>query len=182
MDQARIESEKKVKSDKTSRPTRTAMSRANANVEENPSSLENILSTERFSTIGKLLRVTGYVLRFIANLRKGVVETDQPNLGLLSLAEITEAKTLWYKHLIQRMIETSKGFKQVQVSLHLFKVKSGIWRCRGRLSNADIELSAKHFENFAHNIGLRKEGNYKVMSSDLLQTFAKGLWKLINQT
>ena len=40
MDQARIESEKKVKSDKTSRPTRTAMSRANANVEENPSSLE----------------------------------------------------------------------------------------------------------------------------------------------
>ena len=85
------------------------------------------------------------------------METDQPNLGLLSLAEITEAKTLWYKHLIQRIIETSKGFKQVQVSLHLFKDKSGIWRCRGRLSNADIELSAKHFENFAHNIGLRKK-------------------------
>ena len=63
------------------------------------------------------------------------------------------------------MIETSKGFKQVQVSLHLFKDKSGIWRCRGRLSNADIELSAKHFENFAHNIGLRKEGNLSRRSS-----------------
>jgi hypothetical protein len=100
------------------------------------------LPKERYSTLCKLLRVTSYVLRFIANLRTKVAGTE-PNLSRLSLEEITEAKHIWYKH-IQGAIQTSKSFKQVQASLGLFKDNCGIWRCGGRLSNANIELSAKH--------------------------------------
>jgi hypothetical protein len=56
---------------------------------------------------------------------------------------MNKAKCLWYKHL-QKTTATSKDFKQVQVSLGLYKDKNGKWRCGGRLSNANIELSAKH--------------------------------------
>ena len=140
-DEARIQSEREVKSKPTSA---ASLSCANDNVTEKQSqlSLQNILPKERYSTLCKLLRVTSYVLRFIANLRTKVAGTE-PNLSRLSLEEITEAKHIWYKH-IQGAIQTSKSFKQVQASLGLFKDNCGIWRCGGRLSNANIELSAKH--------------------------------------
>ncbi|CAB4041617.1 Hypothetical predicted protein, partial [Paramuricea clavata] len=88
----------------------------------------------------KLLRVTSYVLRFVANLRTKVAGTE-PNLSHLSLEEITEAKHKRYKHIYK------ERFKQAKVSskfnhqwVYSKTVVSGdvVEEC------ANIELSARH--------------------------------------
>ena len=104
--------------------------------------LELVLPCQRFSTIGKLFRVTSYVLPFFAYLQKNLTHADL-NYETPSSREIAEAKFLWYKH-IQGSVVSNNNFKQVKVSLDLFEDEHGIWRCGGRLANASTEFSAKH--------------------------------------
>lgn len=64
------------------------------------------------------------------------------NLDYLTHKVMNIAKCLWYINTYKEQLQHGKDFKQVQISLALYKDKSGIWICNGRSSNAKIELSA----------------------------------------
>ena len=91
---------------------------------------EAILNCEQFSTLGQLLKVTAHVMNFISILKskvKGSLQTEE---------DIGRAEIYWFKE-SQKMLTQSEQF-----SLWYCGV-DGIWRCEGRLQNADLpELMA----------------------------------------
>ena len=54
-----------------------------------------------------------------------------------------EAEVIWIKE-VQRQLLEDRNFKQWRAQLQLFIDGAGIWRCGGRLTNADISYQAKH--------------------------------------
>ncbi len=45
---------------------------------------------------------------------------------------------------VQRQLVQEKNFKAQEKQLNLFKYEKGIWRCGGRLSNAQMPYATKH--------------------------------------
>ena len=86
-----------------------------------------------YSHLGRLLHVTAYVLKFVKRLR-------HPQ-QLISL-DLSQAKTLWIKD-AQTLLATDEKFPDWKKQLDLFLDASGIWRCGGRISNAEISYSLK---------------------------------------
>ena len=62
--------------------------------------------------------------------------------GSLIVAEVEMAKTLWIKH-VQQLICQDAKFKQMQISLGLYKDDSGVLRCSGRIQNSLLPYSTK---------------------------------------
>ena len=59
-------------------------------------SLANVIEDSKYSSLGKLLRVTAWIIRFIRNLRAS--RTNTPTcVGKLSVSEVQEAEALWIK-------------------------------------------------------------------------------------
>ena len=104
-----------------------------------PANLESIISSERYSTLSRLLRVTAYVLRFVKQLKKST------NIQEWALAtdEIAEAERLWTIQSQSQLIQ-DKQFDVWKKQFGLFLDEAGIWRCGGRLGNADIPYGTKH--------------------------------------
>ena len=91
---------------------------------------------QRYSTMNRLLRVTAYVQTFINNL-KGANERDNSHTCALSSTEILvrEAQTSLTEH---------SKFQCWKQQFNLFLDPSGVWRCGGRISYAELPYSAKH--------------------------------------
>ena len=66
-----------------------------------------------------------------------------PSRGLLSAQDLSEAEIMWIKE-NQSTLVLNENFPTWKVQFGLFKDKSGLWRCGGRLQNADLPFSAKH--------------------------------------
>lgn len=97
--------------------------------------ISHIISISKYSSLNKLLRVTMYVLKFIRMLRKSA------DINEIQLR--TQAETLWIQD-CQSMIIADQKFDIWKKQLCLYLDSNGIWRCGGRLSNADIMYSAKY--------------------------------------
>lgn len=106
------------------------------------SCLDNIIHCESFSRLQRLLRVTAYVIRFV-NTLKGKVKKERVVLALeLTTAEVSNAEKCWIIE-SQRHLKEDAAFPTWEKQFNLF-LDAGVWRCGGRLSNADIPYSAKH--------------------------------------
>ena len=99
--------------------------------------LGDIISIQRFSTLRKLYRTTAYVLKFVRIIKR---ETTSPELTPMN---IVEAETLWISQAQYVMTQEAK-FKEWKVQFRLFQDSHKLWRCGGRLQNADLEYSTKH--------------------------------------
>ena len=102
--------------------------------------LSNVMDIKRFSNLGKLLRVTAWVKRFISNLkakREGL-EINQDNLNV---ENVKDAETDWIKD-AQKQLKAEDKFKKSQESLGIFE-KNGVLVCTGRLEHSDLEVEAK---------------------------------------
>ena len=108
---------------------------------ETSSSLSEIIDCRRYGTMGRLLRVTAYAMRFISNLRR-VDKSECNQTSTLSPAEILHAESLWVRE-AQGSLLTHSKFPCWKQQLNLFLDPSGVWRCRGRLSNAELPYSTK---------------------------------------
>ena len=97
----------------------------------------DFINISNFSDYGRLLRVTCYVLRFVFNLRNRVSR----RCSVLSSDEYAEARLLWVRE-AQRGISNSSNFNQVRQDLGLHLV-DGVFRCKGRISNAPISFDAR---------------------------------------
>lgn len=132
-----------------------------ANIEEKPLTIclaiasEPILENKRgdilsqIGTIVRLERVTAWILRFIHNTR----HATERKTGMLTTEECLVAQELWVKdrqhrHFAGELAAIDQGEPLPKNSklhgLAAFKDHSGILRCGGRLSKANISYDNKH--------------------------------------
>ena len=105
--------------------------------------IQNVLSVQKYSRLNKLLRVTGYVLRFIKNCKAGRANV---NLDPLFASELQLAQLLWirgcqatyYREELQEL-KTSKPRASLIRQLRLFLDPTGAIRCGGRIHNAALD-------------------------------------------
>ena len=104
--------------------------------------LEQLIPCKNYSTLPRLLRVTAYVIRF-TRLLKERVETTNIHSHNLEPEEIAEAEKLWILQ-SQTLLTKDKRFVEWKQQFGLFLDQMGIWRCGGRLVNAELQYNTKH--------------------------------------
>ena len=118
----------------------------NVTVEDaNPSLLE-IVKLERFSKLGKLVRVTALVLKFIAickgEHRKGGITLEENNKAYHSL--VTAVQQSHYGDEIRFLLMSSRTkCPSIVKQLGLFIDEQGLIRCRGRIEHTQLAFDAK---------------------------------------
>ncbi|XP_068738691.1 uncharacterized protein [Montipora capricornis] len=107
--------------------------------------MTEIIDYERFSDATKLFRLTALSLKFIRNLtsaRNGRKESQSKQVTLTA-EEISEAKVLWIRE-VQKPLEREKNFENLKLQLGLFRDQESILRCKGRLGNAPLSVTARY--------------------------------------
>ena len=105
-----------------------------------------IMDYRNYSTLSQLLRVTAYVLRVVKRFKAG--STALTCCTTLTTEELSDSETQWITY-VQMQLTREKSFSTWQTQLELFvddkgPCDKGLWRCGGRLANADIPYSTKH--------------------------------------
>jgi len=111
------------------------------------SNILNVIDITRYSSYKKLLRVTAFVLKFVARCRR---ELEQNACSGLSVQNVYKAETLLIKH-CQEMefrneitsLHSGQSKLPLVKQLSLFLNDRGILRCRGRIHNAPVDEDAK---------------------------------------
>ena len=103
--------------------------------------LSNIIDINRCSSLGKLLRVTAYVRRFINNIKSRITGKGKA-VGSLEVDEIGLAEKLWILD-SQRKLLKEPNFKKTKENFVIVE-QNGIYVCTGRLENSDLPLEAKY--------------------------------------
>ena len=101
--------------------------------------LEQLISCKNYSTLPRLLRVTAYVIHFVRLLK----QKGGPISPSLELEEIGEAERQWIIQ-SQTLLTEEKSFFEWKKQFGLFLDQAGIWRCGGRLGNAELQYDTKH--------------------------------------
>ena len=102
------------------------------------SGISAIMSCEDFSSLQKLLRITAYVMRFVVILRQ-VIATSTLEL---TASELARAERLWIIE-SQKCLKEDGNFLTWQRQFGLY-LEDKVWRCKGRLGNADLPYQAKY--------------------------------------
>ena len=90
----------------------------------------------------KLIIVTGYLIRFVNNL-KGTLKNDNTNVLLentLTIDEYNNALNLWIKT-EQGILQRQTDFGKSKVSLKLYVDTLGLLRLKGRFKNAPLIMT-----------------------------------------
>ena len=103
------------------------------------SGIGRLMKSEDISTLNRLLNVTSQVLRFCQAMKSKI----DPRISLDADELRARAEILWIKEAQSSLID-DKHFEDWKRQLGLFRDNDGLWRCRGRLSNADLPTSTKH--------------------------------------
>ena len=101
----------------------------------------DIMCCEEFSEWQRLIRVTAYVVRAVKRFKARKDALSFPSK--LTPHEIAHAELLWI-YQAQKELVLQKDFDTVSSQLNLFLDDKGIWRCGGRLQNAELSFSTKH--------------------------------------
>ena len=107
---------------------------------QEPSGLGQIMNCEDFNILDRLLQVTAQVLKFCrilqCKLLPKVIDTSESE-------ETARAEMLWIIE-SQTSLLKDKNFGNWKKQFGLFLGDNGIWRCQGRITNADIPYSTKY--------------------------------------
>ena len=127
---------------------------SSANV-DNLVDISKVISCERYSSLNRLVRVTAYVLRFGRNARnrdRNRVPALEGLTGELTSAEVSAAESLWVKSVQSRSFAKEIEFLKIRKEnttpplvrqFGLFLDRQEILRCRGRINEATLSLTAK---------------------------------------
>jgi hypothetical protein len=105
--------------------------------------LKQIIRIEDYSSLSRLFQVTAHVLKFVRLLKAknlatktGQVPPPQPN-------DLAEAERLW---IVESQLELTQEqhFDSWKKQFSLFLDTANVWRCGGRLTNANLPYSIKH--------------------------------------
>ena len=72
-----------------------------------------------------------------------LVQSVQPGATTTDPDDLAKAEVLWVVE-SQQMLVKDKSFTQWEKQFGLFRDENGIWRCGGRVQNADLPYSTKH--------------------------------------
>ena len=103
---------------------------------------EAIIDCNHYSTLKRLLRVTAYVMKFALFLKAKVKGGNTPTTTVTA-ANVEQALMYWIR-ISQGLLTQDGGFPVWQRQLGLYCDKDGLWRCQGRLDNADLPEDTKH--------------------------------------
>lgn len=115
---------------------------AAASVNETPiENLEGIIDIERYSSKLKLLRVTGYILKFIRLLRRDnkVLKSRDLNVDDVNLAEVTWVRSVQARSLATErhiFVRSAEGNQQ----FNLYLDGDGVIRCKGQLNKKKTRI------------------------------------------
>ena len=101
-----------------------------------------VIDCTKYSTMSRLLRVTAYVLRAVKIFRRTLQEQSRDRTTLTP-EELADAEKLWIVDSQQMLAEENK-FPTWKNQFNLFLDDKGLWKCGGRLGNANLPYSTKH--------------------------------------
>ena len=107
---------------------------------ESTPKINQLINCEHFSSVRRLLRVTAYVLLAVEFFKK---KTRANGQSIMRTVHMNRAETLWVKEAQSHLVEHQQ-FNCWKKQLSLFIDREGVWRCGGRLSNADVPYMTKH--------------------------------------
>ena len=110
-------------------------------VTDEAAKIGNVIDIERFSSLGKLLRVTAWVKRFITNLKQKR-EKRELRRGGLEAREIETAERVWILD-AQMMLQNTREFEKTKLQLGIVE-KDKVLVCQGRLENSDLEFESRY--------------------------------------
>ena len=113
-----------------------------------------VIDVVRFGDLEKLLRVTAYVCRFVANLklRKKV---DELIVGQLLVANICEAEKIWIRYEQSIISKEGESFRKLTSSSNLFYDNEPLIRLNTTLNRS----SMLHYEN-RNPLLLRRDSHF----------------------
>ena len=128
---------------------------AMVNMQDEMSSVTNIIELQRFSSKRRLVRTIAWVLRFVHNVKAAVSSKKSDIDKELNVNEIETAERLLirdiqrneFKDELQFLLSKAKNSSKVPIKVNQFNLfidEHGILRCRSRLSNADIPDAGKY--------------------------------------
>ena len=97
----------------------------------------DVIYINRFSRLGRLLRVTAYVQRFIKNM-KSRLQKAELNVGNVSPEEMESAEKMW---ILESQAKLQKGHSFQKLAVQLGVIKEN--EMQGRLGNAELEFTSK---------------------------------------
>ena len=103
-------------------------------------SLENVIDINAYSNIEKVIRVVALVKRFINNL-KVRLEGKAAVLGPLKVEETMIAECILIKA-AQASLKSRSDYQQLVSQLGIVE-RDGVLKCKGRFSNAELEIEAR---------------------------------------
>ena len=104
--------------------------------------VSQLIECTKFNSLTTLLRVTAQVLRAVEKFK--ALRSHQPSpQQTLTREQITVAEVLWITN-AQSSLTCAKNFELQKKQFNLFKDEKGIWRCGGRLSNAEVPYTVKY--------------------------------------
>ena len=108
-------------------------------------SFYKVIDVNRYSTLNRLIRVIGYVNRFINNLRhrikKSVIGIIMDPVLAISENEVSLNMVIKAE---QTIMNSQSGFSKLKNSLKLFEDADGLLRLRGRFSNSTLDYNVKY--------------------------------------
>ena len=104
------------------------------------SAREPVIPGDRFSSLGRLIRVAALVQRFVKNLRTTLSERK---IGSLSHEEVQASYDYWIRF-AQASSFTDESAKGRLSCVHPILDENGIWRSKGRLERSRLDQSTKN--------------------------------------
>ena len=104
--------------------------------------LDTVIKYENFSSLTRLLRITAFVRKFIERVKakvKGTTKHVSPELNVTDLA----ASELYWITISHELLVQDNRFSDWKTQFGLYLGESGVWRCKGRLCNANLPVTTK---------------------------------------
>ena len=95
--------------------------------------MDALIQLEGYSNLNQLLRVSAYLLLFVQRVRG----RDVTFVDMIIKAE------QWWACVAQGSMRSDDKFEVLKRQLNLFQDPQGMWRCKGRIHNADLPYSTK---------------------------------------
>lgn len=105
--------------------------------------VEELIDCQRYSSLQKLLSITGRVLEFVHRLRMKPRHTVEEDTASAELNPNQRAELLWIRAAQVQLLQ-DPHFEKLKGQFGLFVDEEGVWRCGGRLSKAEIPYGVKH--------------------------------------
>ena len=104
----------------------------------------DVIDCCRLSSLNTLLRITGYALQFIFNLKSKIKGQSDFREGEISVEKIDESKKLWVKY-EQYFIQKDSKYKRMKNSLNLYFDENSLIHSKTRFSElTEMSYERKH--------------------------------------